>query len=139
MTGDSRPSLRDVSAAPGARLRRQRAHMGFAERSSGGWRAAGCPTTSWRMGTSVSAPLLRRLDSKRRRSPLSPFSFVRSFVRCPFSSPSRSRDAKVSRHHRSSDDRISYVLRAKRCYARISQSQGYNLTRNTTINVYVEH
>lgn len=28
-----RPSLRDVNVAPGARLRRQRAHMGFADRT----------------------------------------------------------------------------------------------------------
>lgn len=31
--GEACPSLRDVNVAPGARLRRQRAHMGFADRT----------------------------------------------------------------------------------------------------------
>lgn len=37
-----------------------------------------------------------------------------SFVRCPLSSSARSRDAKVSCHHRSSDDRVlCYVTERK--------------------------
>lgn len=36
VTREPRPSLRDVSMAPGARLRRQCAHMGFTDRSSRG-------------------------------------------------------------------------------------------------------
>lgn len=110
MTREPRPSLRDVSVAPGARLRRQCAHMGFTDRRSGGWSTAGCLTTSWRMGTSVSALPKLRLETKAP-----PCVECVSLVRCPLSSSARSRDAKVSRHHRSSTDRGLCALRRKRC------------------------
>lgn len=134
VTGESRPSLRDVSVAPGARLRRQRVHMGFAERSSGGWRAVRCPTTSWRMGTSVSAP------------PTPPWLETKTPPLSPFRSLSTFEHGTVSRCQSFASSSIMWrsrpvcVTNKEICYARISRSEGYNLTRNTTsINAYVEH
>lgn len=74
MTREPRPSLRDVSVAPGARLRRQCAHMGFTDPSTRGWRTARRHHDGWER----QCLLLLSRDSKRRRRHAS--SAFRSFA-----------------------------------------------------------
>lgn len=94
-----------------------------------GLKNAGCPTTSWRMGTSVSAPPKSRLETKTP-----PCVECVSLFR-PLSSSAWSRDAKVSRHHRSSGDHISCVLRRERCYEDRLRSRRIILKTQRRINL----